>query len=41
MRHQFDNLQKMKGLIFILFCALTFDTVVYGENNFNSFYFLK
>ena len=39
--HQFDNLQKMKGLIFVLLSALTFVTVVYGENNFNSFYFLK
>ena len=41
MRHQFDNLQKMKGLIFVLLCALTFVTVVYGENDFNSFYFFE
>ena len=41
MKHQFASLQKMKGLILILFCALTFVTVVYGENISNFFYFLK
>ena len=35
MKYQFDNLRKMKGLILVLFCALTFVTVVYGKNNFN------
>ena len=38
MKHEFDSLWKMKGLILILFCGLTFVTVVSGENNFNFFY---
>ena len=30
--HTIFNLLKMKGLIVLLFCALTFVTVVYGKS---------
>ena len=37
MKHQFASLREMKDLILVLFCALTFVTVVYGENVLNFF----
>ena len=37
MKHQFDSLREMKGLILVLFCVLTFVTVVYGEKILNFF----